>query len=211
LRPLSSQFFSYYISKSATPRIDIPRDKFVMNLRNRRRIQAGLLAAVFVAPVALALAMGFIGWAPKPNSYGAPIQPERSLVDVPVQLDSGQPFSWSNRNAVWTLVALPGPNCSQRCLNELDLAHRVQISLGRSAGKLRLLYLGTPPADAMALGFDKVWTPGSTPSNALEGLRASATDSVSAVLVTPDGKAFMRYEANFKPGGLRKDLKKVVH
>jgi hypothetical protein len=182
-----------------------------MDLRNRRRLQAGLIAAVFAVPVIIALVLTSFGWIPDGRSYGNPIQPERDLADVPVQLANGQTFSWSNHHAVWTLVALPGPDCAERCLRQLDLAHRAQITLGQHAGKLRLLYLGAPPNGAAAAGFDKVWTLATTPSHALDDLRAVADDSVSAVLVTPDGEALTRYAANFSVEGLRKDLKKVVH
>ncbi|MGH8152522.1 MAG: hypothetical protein ACREPF_07280, partial [Rhodanobacteraceae bacterium] len=109
-----------------------------MDLRNRRRIQLVLLAAVFVAPVAAALILGFLGWAPRAHSYGEPIQPERNLSGIPVTLANGEPFSWSNHDAVWTLVALPGPDCATRCLDELDLVHRAQITLGEHAARLRL-------------------------------------------------------------------------
>ncbi|MGH8146817.1 MAG: hypothetical protein ACREPY_10830 [Rhodanobacteraceae bacterium] len=182
-----------------------------MDLRNRRRLQAGLIAAIFAVPVIIALALTSLGWIPNGRSYGKPIRPERNLASVPVQLVTGQSFSWSNQNAVWTLVALPGPDCAEHCLRQLDLAHRAQITLGRHADKLRLLYLGPPPAGAAAAGFDQVWTLATTPSHALDDLRAAADDSVSAVLVTPDGKALTRYTANFSVEGLRKDLKKVVH
>lgn len=182
-----------------------------MDPRNRSRLQAGLIAAVFVIPVVVAGTMALLGWAPKAQSYGEPILPERSLAGVPVQLADGRPFRWKNPDAVWTLVALPGPDCAARCVKKLDLAHRAQITLGRHAGKLRLLYLGTPPADTSATGFERAWLVASAPASAFAGERATAPDSVSAVLVTPSGKAFLRYVANFNARGLRKDLVKVVH
>lgn len=182
-----------------------------MDIRNRRRLQAGLIGAIFVIPVIIALVLTTGGWVPHARSYGQPIQPERDLASVPVQLADGQSFAWSNHDAVWTLVALPGPDCAERCLRQLDLAHRAQISLGEHADKLRLLYLGTPPEGASAEGFDKVWTLATTPSRGLAGLRADGRDSVSAVLVTPDGMALTHYAAHFSPEGLRQDLKKVVH
>lgn len=182
-----------------------------MELRNKRRLQLVLIAAVFVVPVVIALGLTSFGWVPAAHSYGQPIQPERDLANVPVTLAGGQPFSWSNHDAVWTLVALPGPDCAKRCLDTLDLVHRAQISLGEHAGKLRLLYLGDPPDDVMAKGFGKVWTVATAPSGGLEKLRAHEDDSVSAVLVTPTGKAFIRYATNFDPRGLRADLAKVVH
>jgi hypothetical protein len=182
-----------------------------MDLRNRRRLQALLIAAIFVVPVLVALALTMSGWVPRGRSYGRPIQPERDLAAMPVRLADGQPFAWSNHDAMWTLVALPGPDCAERCLRQLDLAHRAKLALGKSADKLRLLYLGAPPQAAAMPGFTAVWSLATTTSHALDDQRAHARDTVSAVLVTPGGKALTRYPADFDAEGLRRDLKQAVH
>ncbi|MBS0383196.1 MAG: hypothetical protein JSR56_12280 [Proteobacteria bacterium] len=181
-----------------------------MDLRNRRRLVAVLIAAIFAAPVIIAMVLALTGWTPHGHSYGQPIRPERDLANVPVRLADGQPFAWVNHDAVWSLVALPGPDCARHCLRQLDLAHRAQITLGKSSDKLRLLYLGEPPHGAAAQGFGKVWTLATTAAS-LDGLRATMADSVSMVLVSPDGTALTRYADNFDAEGLRQDLKKAVH
>lgn len=182
-----------------------------MDLRNRRRLQAVLIAAIFVAPVIVAMVLTMSGWRPHGRSYGQAIQPVRELASVPVRLADGRPFAWSDREGVWTLVALPGPDCVEHCLQQLDLAHRAQITLGKHADRLRLLYLGTPPQGSAAQGFAKVWTLADSPSHALDDLRAHARDTVNLVLVSPDGRALTAYVANFDAEGLRLDLKKVMH
>lgn len=182
-----------------------------MEVRNRRRLQAALIVAIFAVPVIVALVLGLLGWIPHGRSYGQPIQPERDLGNVSVQLADGKPFAWTSHTAQWTLVALPGPDCEKSCLGTLDLMHRAQIALGRHAENLRLIYLGTPPAGDAAVGFDKVWTLASTDSHALDSLRASARDSVSAVLVTPSGHALTRYPAPIDPARLGEDLKRIMH
>lgn len=182
-----------------------------MDLRNRRRLQAGLIAAIFVVPVVVAMLLGVLGWGPRGRSYGAPIAPERNLVAVPVQRVGDGTFSFASHDGTWTLVALPGPDCAERCLRQLDLAHRAQIALGKHADKLRLLYLGEPPRGAAARGFTEVWTLATTASHALDDLRARTRDSVSAVLVSPAGEALTRYAAGFDAEGLHRDLKKAVH
>lgn len=181
-----------------------------MDLRNRRRLQAGLIAAVFVVPVAVMLGLALAGWVPHGKSYGTRVQPERDLAGVAVRRADGQTFAWRNRDSVWTLVALPGPDCATRCLRQLDLVHRAQISLDKSAAKLRLLYLGAPPQGEAAAGFEKVWILAGASSRELADLRPAVADSVAAVLVTPTGMALTYYAAGFNPEGLRQDLKKAV-
>jgi hypothetical protein len=182
-----------------------------MDLRNRRRLQALLVAAVFAMPVLVALALTMAGWVPNGRSYGKAVKPERDLSRMAVRLADGGTFAWRSGGGAWTLVALPGPDCAERCLRELDLIRRARISLGQYADKLRLLYLGDPPGGATAQGFDKVWAVASTQSRALDDLRPGMHDSVSAVLVTPAGNALTRYPANLDPEMLRHDLQKAVH
>jgi hypothetical protein len=150
------------------------------------------------------------GWSPPTRSYGTPIRPERDLAQMPAQLADGKPLAFRSHEAAWTLVALPGPDCAERCLRQLDLVHRAQITLDKQADMLRLVYLGAPPQGAAAEGFDKVWTLATTSSPTLEDFRPKAADSVSAVLVTPSGKAMLSYPAGFDPTRLRGDLKKAV-
>ena len=181
-----------------------------MDLRNRRRLQAVVIVAIFAASMIGAAVMMASGWSPPTRSYGTQIRPERDLAQMTVQLADGKPFAFHGKEAAWTLVALPGPDCADRCLRELDLVHRAQITLDKQADMVRLVYLGAPPHGAAAEGFDKVWTLATTPSSALEDFRAKAQDSVSAVLVTPSGKAMLSYPAGFDPARLRLDLKKAV-
>lgn len=181
-----------------------------MDLRNRRRLQAAVIVGIFAASMIGAAVMMMSGWAPPTRSYGTQIRPARNLAQMPMQLADGKPFAFRNRQAAWTLVALPGPDCAERCLRELDLVHRVQITLDKQADMLRLVYLGAPPQVAAAQGFGKVWTLATTPSRALEDFRAKTPDSVSAVLVTPSGRAMLSYPAGFDPMRLRADLQKAV-
>lgn len=181
-----------------------------MDLRNKRRLQAVVIVAVFAASMIGAAVMMMSGWSPPTRSYGAQIRPERELAQMPVQMADGKPFAFHSREAAWTLVALPGPDCAERCLRQLDLVHRAQITLDKQADMVRLVYLGAPPQGAAAEGFGKVWTLATTPSQTLEDFRAKAPDSVSAVLVTPSGKAMLSYPAGFDPARLRLDLKKAV-
>lgn len=181
-----------------------------MEARNRHRLQAILIAAMFVIPLLLILGLALSGWVPKGSSYGVRVEPERDLGRVPVKLADGKPFAFVDQPGVWTLVALPGPDCALRCLRQLDLVHRVQIALGRESDRLRLLYLGAPPEGGAAAGFGRVWTLATTTSGALDDLRPRGSDTVTAVLVTPAGTALTRYPDGFNVEGLRQDLRKVL-
>ena len=181
-----------------------------MNLRNRRRLQLILIVAVFAVPVIVAAVMIKFGGAPAAHSYGQPLQPERDLAAMPVRA-AGKPFALADHAAgVWTLIALPGPDCATHCLSQLDMVHRVQIGLDHDSDKLRLVYLGTPPEGAAASGLGAVWTLATTTAHTLDDLRPRNADSLAAVLVTPSGNAMLVYAPGFTPVGLRTDLRKAV-
>jgi hypothetical protein len=181
-----------------------------MNPRNRQRLQLLGVASLFAAPVIVGVALVLAGWMPGTKSYGLPILPQRNLAQTAVRLSDGTRFEWRDRAFRWTLIALPGPGCSARCSHALDMIHRVRITLNQNSDKLRLLYLGTPPAGAQTRELSRGWQVGASNAAELDGLRPQARDSLAAVLVMPDGAALTHYPPGFDPEGLKKDLQKVV-
>jgi hypothetical protein len=85
-----------------------------------------------------------------------------------------------------------------------------RITLNRNAPRLRLLFVGKPPADAASSGMTSYWQVGQDSKNQFAAFRPSAPDSVAALLVESDGTALSLYPAGFDPTGLRKDLQKVI-
>ena len=181
-----------------------------MDLRNRRRVQLLLIVVIFFVSLAIAGFMMTFGWSPHAASYGTHIQPERDLSQIAAHTTDGKPFDLRNHKADWTVLALPGPDCARQCLQALDLVRRAQIAMGRASDHVELVYLGTPPTGPASAGFGKVWTLITTPSTLLHDLRATAPDSVSAVLVTPSGHAMLSYPAGFDPTRLQGDLKRAT-
>ena len=181
-----------------------------MKSLSRQRLQFLLVVSLFAAPVLVGIVLVAAGWMPGTKSYGLPILPQRNVASVPVHLDNGQSFAWRDRAFHWTLVALPGPDCEQRCLRALDMMHRARITLNQHSDQLRLLYVGAPPQGDQSHMLMQPWSVAQTTSNAFDDLRPSRRDSVAAVLVMPDGVALTHYPAGFDPQGLKKDLHKVI-
>ncbi len=175
------------------------------------RHQLALLAIAFVAPMLIAVALGALGWLPGTRSYGRPVDPQLTLTgtDAPVTLANGTAYAWKAATPLWTLVALPGPGCVDRCVGQLDLLHRAQIGLNGNQSKLRLLYLGVPPAAADAAPVIRAWQVGSDDRAALARFRPAAPDSLAVLLVQPGGVVLTWYPAGFDPRGLNKDLQKA--
>jgi hypothetical protein len=179
----------------------------------KSRVYLLLIALVFVAPMIIAGLLTVGGWQPGATSNGKPITPQRNFVDekLRVQLADGQDYAWRDSEPRMTLVALAGPNCAKHCLATLTAMAKARVMLNNKQSRLRLLYLGTPPADAAARrAMETYWTIGRDVQDKLARYRPATADSVSAVLVESNGTALSYYPAGFDAAGLLRDMRKVI-
>lgn len=176
------------------------------------RLKLLLIMLVFAAPIIAAGLLTLSGWQPGGKAYGQPIEPQRNFANeqVALTLADGKVWAWRADEPQLTLLALAGPACATKCLDTLTKMAAARITLNRNAPRLRLLYVGAPPADAQASGMTNYWQLGEDREGRLTAFRPSAPDQVAALLVESDGTALSLYPAGFDPSGLRKDLQKVI-
>ena len=182
------------------------------SVQRRARLKLLLVLAIFAAPAIIAGLLVASGWQPTAQGHGQPIAPERNFEQeqVPVQLANGQRWPWRDSEPRLTLVALPGPQCAARCFQTLTGIAKARVMLNRNQSRLRLLYLGTPPAGGEGQAMQQYWQLGSDVDNRFAAWRPSAPDTVSALLVESNGTALAFYPASFDPSGLLLDLRKVI-
>jgi cytochrome oxidase Cu insertion factor (SCO1/SenC/PrrC family) len=179
----------------------------------RSRMFLLLIALVFAAPMIVAGLLNWSGWQPGVKGNGQPIQPQRNFVDekLPVQLADGQPYAWRDSEPRLTLVVLAGPDCAAHCFEVLTGLAKARVMLNRNQSRLRLLYLGAPPADATRrAAMQAYWSLGSDVDGKLAEYRPTTPDSVSALLVESNGTALSFYPAGFDGPGLLRDMQKVI-
>ena len=177
------------------------------------RLKLLLVASIFAAPFAMALVLTLAGWQPGAKGHGQAILPQRNFAaeQLPVRLADGKDWAWRDSTPRLTLVALPGPDCAARCYAALTAMAKARVMLTQNQSRLRLLYVGTPPADTdERAGMANFWQVGSDVDGKLAAWRATVPDSVSAVLVESNGTALASYPAGFDPSGLLQDLQKVI-
>jgi hypothetical protein len=179
----------------------------------KSRLKLLLVASVFAAPFVAALALTLAGWQPGAKGNGLPIVPQRNFAQeqLPVRMAGGGTWAWRDSEPRLTLVALPGPDCAARCYAALTAMAKARVMLNRSQSRLRLLYVGTPPADAQQrTGMANYWRLGEDADGKLAQWRPQQPDSVAALLVESNGTALASYPAGFDASGLLQDLKKVI-
>ncbi|GLQ98533.1 hypothetical protein [Dyella mobilis] len=178
----------------------------------KSRLKFLLVIFVFAAPIIAAGLLNLSGWQPTGKAYGEPILPQRNFDQehVQIRLADGQAWPWRDSSPRLTLIALAGPGCAGHCMDALTKMAAARITLNGNADRLRLLFVGQPPANAVGSGMENYWRLGDDPSGSLAAYRPTAPDSVAALLVESDGTALSLYPVGFDPSGLRKDLQKVI-
>ncbi|MFZ2235682.1 MAG: hypothetical protein WBP11_02485 [Dokdonella sp.] len=177
--------------------------------RRKSRRQLILIAAVFLAPMMIAVGVGLTGWMPGTRGNGEQIEPQRSFLDVPLTLGNGSRYDWRDpEEPRFTLLALPGPGCAARCEKQLAMMRNARTTMNENLQRVRLVYAGERPSSAEALAPE--WQIVRDDQNQLAEFRPTGADSLAAILVQSNGTALSLYRDGFNPSGLRKDMKKVV-
>lgn len=182
-----------------------------MNERNKHRLQLAALMLLFATPLTIAWLLSNSGWHPqRTRSSGILVDPSRNVAKVVVPLNDGKPLQWQDAQLHWTLLALPGAQCSVQCRNRLEEILRMRITLGHDADRLRIVYLGPTLPSGFVEQYEQLQV-GSDATNAFVQERAQSNDSLALALVDPRGWLLMRYPDGYSARGVRSDIKKVIY
>ncbi len=177
----------------------------------RSRSHVLLIAAIFIAPLAAAWWLFASGWKPAASrNHGYLYAPAQDFRGVSARTEAGGGIVWENKERRWHLLLIAPAECDARCASMLDTVRRVWVGLGRHAADVELHFVGTPDAAARSLlsqqnEFDVV-------SLATDALPPASVSGVGlpVYLIDPHGYLVMRFDAGFEPGGLRRDLQRLL-
>jgi len=181
-----------------------------MTPRTRNRIGLLLIIALFAAPLLAAYVLNANGWRPSgTRNYGTMIEPPRDLTAAHfVHADDGKPLAWKDENWSWTIFALPGPHCAQKCLARLDELRRARLTLNQNTFRVRIVVLGDVPADALA-GLAPVRVARDV-DGVLSTMHPSGDDTVAVAFADPHGFLVLDYPVGYDANKLRKDLERAI-
>ncbi|WP_300618292.1 hypothetical protein [Dokdonella sp.] len=181
-----------------------------MNPITRKRIGLILLFAFFLGPFVAAWVLHAIDWRPAhTRNYGTLIQPPKDISAARFVLADGQSLQWKDADWSWTVFALPGPGCGERCLARIDELRRVRLSLNQNAYRVRIVVLDDA-MDAERLAPLKPVELGRDSDGTLADLRPQGSDEVAVAFADPHGFLALRYPVDFDAGRMRKDLARLV-
>lgn len=154
-----------------------------------------LLVAALALPFVLAATLLFSGWRPAATPHhGELLAPAMRLSPDVLDIRAGPPKSALAGR--WLLVAVTAGACDTACARRLDTLRRVHVALYKAMPRVRRVLLaddtaGAPPDLTVAAGWSTL-----------------APDHV--YLVDPQGRAVLRYDATFNPGGMLKDIERLL-
>ncbi|MDH5511647.1 MAG: SCO family protein [Gammaproteobacteria bacterium] len=182
-----------------------------------------LLAAVIALPVVVAYALYFSGWRPASfGNYGELVQPARPIADAGFILLDGRPLRFSGLHGKWTLMTFGPAECLSPCERNLVTVRQVIAAQGKNADRVQSVFVATDAGARDWLRYAIKDFPGLRaiigPPDAVAGLarqftlpEGSPLDNLNRIyLVDPLGNLMMSYPANADPGGIRKDLARLL-
>ena len=182
-----------------------------MNKRTQNRIVFVVIVLLFAVPLIAAFVLRSSGWQPtNTKNTGTLVVPPRDITHVTATLNDGTPFVWKDPQYRWTLLLLPSADCAAKCVERIDEAVRMRLTLGRNAERMRVIYIGPPQADEFfarraPLAFVRDET------NTFADERARNADSLALALIDPNGLLMMRYPDGYSAQGLRSDITRIIY
>lgn len=189
-----------------------------MEQRTRNRLVLIAIATLFFVPVLIATLMQSKWWAFEPahsTNRGA-------LVEPPMPLPAGA-IQWQSPIAgKWAIVYLATPPCEARCIEDATTLSAIYVAAGRRQEHLAVGLFPAAPGtrlDPEVLGDTGILTvgDGQDPSawrvfrDAARNAGIGDTELAGKVfLVDPAGRIALGYPADFTPGDISKDLKRLL-
>ena len=181
-----------------------------MTPESRKRLGLVLIVLLFAAPIIVAYVLNAAGWRPSGmRNYGTLVEPPRDLTAARFVRDDGTPLAWKDADWSWTLFALTGPSCAEKCLARIDELRRARLTMNQNAYRVRVVVLDASLAPEKLAPLKPVEAARDADGK-LSDLRPATADEVSAALVDPHGFLILSYPAGYDGSLLRKDLARLI-
>lgn len=184
-----------------------------------------VLGLIFLAPGFVAWVMhhsGDGGWRPEGmTNKGNLVHPARPLT-LPDELRAGeQPLNEFIRG-MWTLLYIGDADCDESCINNLYKMRQIRIAQNENMKRVQTLFLlqgDAVPEDIRALLADEYRDLTVVPLSAAQADRIAPFFEIDGVgmqgaervyFIDPLGNLMMYYLRDAEPGGMLKDLRKLL-
>lgn len=178
----------------------------------KSRIQLLSLLAVFVLPLAVALALQWSGWRPASvERHGHLFDQAIDVNPVKIRTVAGKEAAWQNADGLWRVLFVAPAQCGTECERALDQLYRVWLALGKHARRIEVFYYGRPEGASARYGkFFRRMQFVAAAEESVDPLSPMRQPAYSVQLIDPHGYWIMQYAPGFDPDGLRADLVRLL-
>jgi cytochrome oxidase Cu insertion factor (SCO1/SenC/PrrC family) len=173
-------------------------------------------------PVVLATLLYLTGWRPSSSgNHGELIQPVRQVDNGALQTLDGQSAHFSGLRGKWLMVHFGPSSCPEECMKNIYTMRQIHAAQAKEIGRVQRVFVATDMGAAEKLKAKlvdypemRVWT-GKKQALA-EVLQSFGVDAGQPAeqqgiyLVDPLGNLIMRYPPGTDPGGMLKDLTRLL-
>ena len=181
-----------------------------------------MLMLLFVLPVVLATLLYLTGWRPSSSgNHGELIQPVRQVDNGALQTLDGQSAHFSELRGKWLMVHFGPSSCPEECMKNIYTMRQIHAAQAKEIGRVQRVFVATDMGAAEKLKAKlvdypemRVWT--GEKKALVEVLQSFGIDAGQAAeqqgiyLVDPLGNLIMRYPPGIDPGGMLKDLTRLL-
>lgn len=181
-----------------------------------------LLMLLFVFPVVLATLLYLTGWRPSSiGNHGELIQPARQLGGATLHTLDGKPANFGELRGKWIMVHIGPSSCPADCMKSIYYMRQVHAAQAKEIGRVQRVFIATDigAADALKVklaDYPEMWVWTGEKKALAEVLQSFGIDAGQSAqqqgvyLVDPLGNLIMRYPPGMDPGGMLKDLTRLL-
>lgn len=190
------------------------------NVKKNNRITLVILAILFATPVLLAMLMHSQWWQYRPGAtrnIGELMQPPVAIEGWP---DTSSDLAIDAQTPIWTLLVASDSDCNNSCQEQLTWLRQIRLAQGRHADQVNIQLstsdqLPVNQQTAVTGISDIIYIANNIERNrlqqAIDQLATPATTSgITTYLIDPAGFIILRYPQSSEPGGIRKDLGRLL-
>ena len=176
------------------------------------RINLWLIGVLCAAPV-VASYFAFYYAPPAGHTNYGELLATGPLSDARLQLADGTPFQLSRLRGKWVLLMVDSGHCDEFCRRKLFGLRQLRLTQGKDKERIERAWLiadDVAPAAAVVGDFPGTWLIRAAGSELLGQLPAARALADHIYVVDPLGNLVLRYPRDADPGGIIKDLARLL-
>lgn len=181
---------------------------------NRRKSKLILLTvfAVFAAPLVAAI-IAFNFWRPAKTSNYGELLPPTVLPKLQLRAADGTAYSLESLRGKWVMLQLDSGACTAACRAKLYALRQVRTAQGKHMDQVERVFLvldDQPLAADLASEYAGTHFLRLVDVSTLPPALSAADAPARIYLIDPIGQLMMRYPPQADPGGMIKDLRRLL-